>query len=153
MILFLIFVIVPIIEIALFIQVGGALGLWPTLAVVILTALAGSILLRSQGLATMARIRGNIESLQDPSKELAHGALILAAGVVLLTPGFFTDAVGLALMFPPVRNAVIKFGFERIVTQSNIHVHTSQPRQEHPIRDDEITDVEYEDITDQEPKN
>ena len=152
MLLFLIFVLVPIIEIALFIQVGGALGLWPTLAIVVLTALAGSVLLRAQGLSTLGRLRGNLETLQDPSRELAHGALILVAGVVLLTPGFFTDAVGLLLMAPPVRDAVIKYASSRINFQSNIHVHSQTPREEHPYHPDEIFDVEYEDVSDK-PSN
>ncbi len=151
MILFLIFVLVPIIEIALFIEIGGALGLWPTLGVVILTALAGSTLLRMQGLSTLARLQGNIQTLQDPSRELAHGALILVAGVVLLTPGFFTDAAGLLLMVPAVRDVVIKYGAAKMVARSSVHVHTGNTRQEHPYRPDEISDVEYEDVTDRDP--
>lgn len=97
------FVAIPLIEIALFIQVGGLIGLWPTLGIVLLTAVAGSVLLRSQGLATLNRLRASLDGMHDPSEPLAHGAMILFGGALLLTPGFFTDLVGLALMVPAVR--------------------------------------------------
>jgi UPF0716 protein FxsA len=93
------FLLVPLIEIALFIQVGGWFGLWPTLGIVVATAVAGPILVRSQGsqalngfaaASMIARSHGN----------LAHGAMILFSGALLLTPGFFTDAVGFALLVP-----------------------------------------------------
>lgn len=116
MLIFLALVLVPLIEIALFIEVGGWLGLWPTLAIVVLTALAGATLLRAQGLATVGELRGRIDRGEDPSAPLAHGALILVAGIVLMTPGFFTDAIGLALLVPPVRAAVIRYLAKRIVT-------------------------------------
>jgi UPF0716 family protein affecting phage T7 exclusion len=99
------FIAIPLIEIALFIQVGGLIGLWPTLGIVLLTAVAGSFLMRSQGLATLERLRGSLSRMDDPSEPLAHGAMILFGGALLLTPGFFTDALGLALMLPPVRMA------------------------------------------------
>ena len=107
--LFLLFVGVPLIEIALFIEVGGLLGLWPTLGIVVATALIGSALLRAQGTAAWGVLQNRLRSGQDPSGALAHGALILVAGIVLLTPGFFTDALGLALLLPPVRSVVIRF--------------------------------------------
>ena len=90
--LFLIFLGVPIIEIALFIKVGGAIGLLPTLAIVILTAIAGTALMRRQGLKALDQLRASLEQGGDPVGPIAHGALILVAGVLLLTPGFFTDA-------------------------------------------------------------
>ena len=89
------FIAVPLIEIALFIQVGGAIGLWPTLALVVLTALLGTWLLRLQGTMALAELRRSFSEVEDPSEPLAHGAMILFAGALLLTPGFFTDVVGL----------------------------------------------------------
>ena len=148
--LFLIFIIVPIIEIALFIQVGGFLGLWPTLAIVIFTAFAGSSLLRSQGLSTLARLQSSMTSGQDPSRDLAHGAMILIAGVVLLTPGFFTDAIGLLLMLPPVRDWVIKAGGARMAAKANIHVQRFDT--DTPSKKD-VVDAEYEDVTSDKPKS
>lgn len=112
--LFLILVLVPIIEIALFIEIGGWIGLWPTLAVVVATALAGTLLLRAQGFAALADLQSRLDTGRDPTGALAHGALILVAGVVLLTPGFFTDAVGFLLLVPPVRAAVLRAAGRRI---------------------------------------
>ena len=82
--LFVIFLLVPLIEIALFIQVGGFLGLWPTLLIVVLTALLGTVLVRSQGSAVLAQIKGTLDDLRDPTEPLAHGAMILFSGALLL---------------------------------------------------------------------
>lgn len=144
--LFALFVAVPIIEIALFIQIGGWIGLWPTLGIVILTAFLGTYLVRSQGLAAMADIRGNLNEFKDPTESLAHGAMILVSGVLLLTPGFFTDAVGFALLVPPIRLALFKYVKSKIKVQS--FVHTDQPHQRpasSDIIDGEYTEVDLED--------
>lgn len=125
--LFLVFVAVPIIEIALFIEVGGALGLFPTLAIVILTAFAGTVLMRKQGLATLARLQESMQSGGNPAGHLAHGALILIAGVLLLTPGFFTDALGLSFLIPPIRDAVIRWGAARLATRGGVWVSGNRP--------------------------
>ena len=101
--LFLMFLAIPLLEIAAFIVIGGKIGIGPTLAAVVLTALAGSMLLRRQGLAVLARIRADMEARRMPGKALAEGAMIAAAGLLLLTPGFVTDAAGFALFLPPVR--------------------------------------------------
>lgn len=106
--LFAALIVVPIVEIAVFINVGGIIGLWPTLAVVILTAVAGTYLLRQQGLATLMRAQRKLSSEELPLAELFDGACILFAGALLLTPGFVTDAVGLLLMAPPVRRSLGK---------------------------------------------
>ena len=106
--LFLLFVAVPIIEIGLFIQVGGFLGLWSTLAIVILTALVGTALMRAQGMAALQKLQTSIESGGNPADPIANGAFILIAGLLLLTPGFFTDIVGLLLLIPPVRQSLIR---------------------------------------------
>lgn len=116
--LFLLFVAVPLIEIALFIQVGGLIGLWPTLLVVVVTALAGTWLVRSQGSQALARLRRSMAELSDPSETLAHGAMILFAGALLLTPGFFTDAVGFALLVPAFRRAAFRWLKTRVRMQS-----------------------------------
>lgn len=116
--LFLAFLLVPLIEIALFIQVGGLIGLWPTLAIVVATAVLGAWLVRNQGIAALAQLRGSFANLDDPSEPLAHGAMILAAGALLLTPGFFTDAVGFALLTPGVRRGVLSYLRQRIHVES-----------------------------------
>lgn len=116
--LFLAFLLVPLIEIALFIQVGGLIGLWPTLLIVILTAIAGAAMVRSQGAAVLNQLRGSFEELRDPTEPLAHGAMIIFSGALLLTPGFFTDAVGFLLLVPGVRGRLYRFIRERIVVEN-----------------------------------
>jgi UPF0716 protein FxsA len=116
--LFLAFLAVPVIEIALFIQVGGAIGLWATLGIVVLTAVIGTFLVRTQGALAMNNLRQSFGTLSDPSEPLAHGAMILVSGALLLTPGFFTDAVGFALLIPGVRSAVFRYLKARINVQS-----------------------------------
>ncbi|MFY0616063.1 FxsA family protein [Shimia sp.] len=116
--LLLAFVAVPMIEIALFISVGGAIGLWPTLAIVLLTAILGTHLVRSQGLAALGNVQRSFNELDDPTEPLAHGAMILIAGVLLLTPGFFTDAVGFALLTPVFRTAMFHYFRKRVRVQS-----------------------------------
>ena len=115
--LFLAFLGVPLVEIALFIQVGGAIGLWPTLGIVILTAILGTWLVRTQGRMAMGDLRRSFSDLDDPTEPLAHGAMILVAGALLLTPGFFTDAVGFALLMPPVRRAAFNYLRKRVHVQ------------------------------------
>ncbi len=140
MALFALFLAVPLIEIALFIQIGGLIGLWPTLAVVVATAALGTWLVRSQGAAELSRLRGALDRLDDPTEPLAHGAMILFSGALLLTPGFFTDAVGFALLVPGVRQRVFAMIRARIVVQS---AGGPSPR---PPRDD-VIDGEYQDLT------
>jgi UPF0716 protein FxsA len=116
--LFFLFIGVPIIEIALFIQVGGWLGLWPTLAIVVLTAIAGTMMVRSQGARALANLQRSFSDLNDPTEPLAHGAMILFSGALLLTPGFFTDALGFALLIPAFRNYVMRQIGKRIQVSS-----------------------------------
>lgn len=149
--LFLILVIVPIIEIALFIQVGGAIGTWATLAIVVLTAFLGTVLLRSQGGATLRNLQGSIANGGNPADHLAHGALILVSGIVLLTPGFFTDAIGLALLVPGIRSAVIKYMAARI-THMNVHVQGFEPQQQNSPVSDDIIEGEFEDLDEKGPR-
>ena len=116
--LFVLFLAIPLIEIGLFIQIGGLIGLWPTLAVVVLTAILGTWLVRSQGSLALSQIRASFNELNDPTEPLAHGAMILIAGALLLTPGFFTDAIGFSLLVPPVRQFLILQVKSRIKTTS-----------------------------------
>lgn len=105
--LFVAFLAVPLIEITLFIQVGGLIGLWPTLALVLLSAVAGTWLMRREGARALDDLRRSLNDLRDPTGDIAHGAMILLAGALLLTPGFFTDAMGLLLLIRPVRTALM----------------------------------------------
>jgi UPF0716 protein FxsA len=118
--LFLILLIVPIVEIGLFIEVGGLIGTWPTIGIVILTALLGSWLLRRQGLAAMRDVQSRLQAGDSPGQLLAEGAMILFAGALLLTPGFFTDATGLLLLLPPVRAALWRWIEPRVKVQAGV---------------------------------
>lgn len=114
--LFILFVSVPIIEIALFIQIGGSIGILPTLLIVILTAALGTWLVRNQGLATLSSLKNQVDSFQNPTQQLAHGAMILSAGALLLTPGFFTDGFGFLLLIPRFRD----FTFDYLRTRMKV---------------------------------
>lgn len=98
-----IFIAVPLIETYVLIQVGSVIGALPTIALVILSAVVGSALLRIQGVATLARIRQSLDQGRVPAVELIEGGVLLVAGVLLITPGFFTDTAGLLCMIPPLR--------------------------------------------------
>ncbi len=146
--LFLIFIAVPLIEIALFIKVGGILGLWYTLGVVVATAFLGTWLVRTQGIAAMNQVRGSFSQMQDPSEPLANGAMILFAGALLLTPGFFTDAIGFLLLFPPFRAAAFKYVRSRVTVQS-FSMGTAPPPHKNPPSD--VIDGEYTEVQPNKP--
>lgn len=112
------FILVPIIEIALFIQVGGWIGLWPTLGLVVAMAFLGSWLLRTQGLMAMADVQQSFRDMRNPSGPMAHAGLIMFAGLLMLTPGFFTDLLGLALLIRPVRSLVIGYLSSRFLVST-----------------------------------
>ncbi|RYH10878.1 FxsA family protein [Tropicimonas sp. IMCC6043] len=116
--LFLLFLAVPLIEIALFIQLGSLLGLGWTLLIVVLTALLGTWLVRQQGRDVLVRVQRSIGELDDPTEPLAHGAMILFAGALLLTPGFFTDTVGFLLLVPKVRERMFRWIRSKVVVTS-----------------------------------
>ena len=140
--LFVLFLAVPLIEIALFIQIGGFIGLWPTLLIVVLTAILGTYLVRAQGLRALANLQASFSELRDPTEPLAHGAMILFSGALLLTPGFFTDAVGFALLVPGVRSAAYRTIRARIKVKS-MHMGPG-PSPEAP-RDD-VIDGEFSEV-------
>jgi UPF0716 protein FxsA len=112
------FIGVPILEIAVFIEVGGRIGLEPTVAVVVATALAGAALLRHQGLATVHRARHSLAEGRMPLAEVFDGLCLIFAGALLLTPGFVTDGVGLLLFVPGLRAALRAFLGRRLVDPS-----------------------------------
>jgi UPF0716 protein FxsA len=108
-ILFAVFLVVPLIEIACFILIGNAIGLWPTLAGVLITAVIGSLVLRHQGMAVMADMRQQMAQGRVPAKAMADTALIGAGGLMLLLPGYFSDLIGILLLLPPTRELIYAF--------------------------------------------
>lgn len=120
----LIFIGVPIAEIAMFITVGGLIGLVPTLATVVATAVVGATVLRRQGMAVLTEAQRSMDGGRLPIDPVIHGLFLVIAGVLLLTPGFLTDAAGFALLVPPVRLAIARWLLERLRTSDRVHVHT-----------------------------
>ena len=145
--LFFAFIAVPMIEIALFIRVGGFIGVWWTLLIVLATAIVGSYLVRNQGLRELGNLQRSFSELKDPTEPLANGAMILFAGALLLTPGFFTDIVGLSLLIPGVRRAAYSWARQRI-TVKNFQMGTGANSQQPPTEPSNgVIDAEFEDVT------
>ncbi|RJE80994.1 FxsA family protein [Paracoccus sp. JM45] len=139
--LFWLFLLVPIVEIGLFIQVGGLIGLWPTLAIVVLTAIVGTSLMRSQGAQAFQEVQRSFSEMRDPTRPLAHGVMILVAGMLLLTPGFFTDTLGMLLLIPKLRDKVMQQIASRVtVTQMGAQMNRNGYR---PRGDDGTIDGEF----------
>ncbi len=102
----LLFIGTPIVEIAVFIQAGDLIGLWPTLAIVLITGLEGTTLPREQGYGVFGRIRARVGAGEPSLFEMFEGLCIFAAGLLLLTPGFVTDSIGFLLFLPPFRRLI-----------------------------------------------
>ena len=121
--LFLAFTIIPVSEIYILIAIGGQIGILPSIGLVILTGIVGASLARSQGLQTLGRIRDSFQQGVVPGEELLNALLIAVAGIVLLTPGFLTDAAGLFLLIPATRTLCrewLKRRIELIYAQRNV---------------------------------
>jgi UPF0716 protein FxsA len=116
--LFLIFLLVPLAEIVVLIEVGSVIGTLPTVAMVVLTAVIGAFLVRAEGLITLQRAKTAMGQGELPAMELIEGVFILLAGALLLTPGFVTDAFGFCCLIPPLRRYVIRnFLHQRMVVR------------------------------------
>jgi UPF0716 protein FxsA len=105
-ILVVLFIVVPIVELWVIIEVGSLIGVWPTIALLLADALLGSLLLRHQGRGAWRRFNAAIAERRFPGKEVADGVLIAVGGTLLLTPGFVTDIFGVILLIPPTRAIV-----------------------------------------------
>lgn len=124
--LFLAFTLIPVIEIYLFIKIGGSIGALNTVILVILTGFAGAYLARMQGMQTMFRVQSSLQQGIIPREELIDALLIFVAGIVLLTPGFLTDAFGLLLLYPSTRNQFKRYlrkKFDRWIQNQNIDMY------------------------------
>ncbi|QJT08607.1 FxsA family protein [Oceanidesulfovibrio marinus] len=124
--LFLGFTLIPLLELYLLITVGSYIGAAATILIVILTGAVGAWLARMQGVSTMLTIRERLNSGQMPAEEMIDAALILVAGLLLLTPGLITDVCGLTLLIPPARNAfkrLLRRKFDTWIRQGHIEIH------------------------------
>lgn len=120
--LLILFIGIPLIELFLFVQIGRRIGLEPTIAIVILTGFLGAVLTKRQGLQVLAKYQKALAEGRMPHAEVIEGLMILVAGAVLLTPGFLTDAIGFALLVPPVRAVVRQFAGRYLKDRVNVSV-------------------------------
>lgn len=132
-VLLLLFLLVPIVEIYLLISIGGVIGAFPTVVLVILTAVIGAALARYQGLATLQRLQATMARGETPAIEMFEGVLLLVGALLLLTPGFMTDLLGFACLIPATRRALAFWGLRRFTrvtpgSTSQRHPGKEQPR-------------------------
>lgn len=133
---------IPLIEIALFVTLGAALGLWVTLAWVVATGVLGVIVLKGVAMLGIDQMATGIrEELRDPLSPLAHRFLVGIAGLFLLLPGFFTDALGLLLLIPPFRRVLIAFIGKRMKASVEVYGGTvdGEWRDVTPVREQNLT--------------
>jgi len=138
-----IFLLVPLIEIYILIQVGQVIGALWTVFFVVLTAVIGVQLLKSQGLSTLSRAQTKMNQGEMPALELMEGLALVVAGAFLLTPGFFTDAFGFLLLFPPTRSWLIKSVSKKLVSSGQFVMHQEYQQKSQRQSGDIIDGVHY----------
>nr|WP_144168715.1 FxsA family protein [Shewanella algae] len=114
LIMFIIFVLIPVVELSVLIRVGEVLGSWNTVALVILTAVVGVSLVRSQGLSTLMSVQKKLAAGEAPGQEIVEGMMLAMAGILLLIPGFVTDLIGLILLTPITRAPLARYFYQRM---------------------------------------
>lgn len=115
----------PIVELALLLRVGQWIGFWPTIGIIVLTAVVGSILLKQQGLSVWKRLQQRLQMAELPGTEIIDGVIILVAGALLVTPGVLTDLIGFAGLIPTTRIPIRKYllrRFQRTVETGSVRV-------------------------------
>ncbi|MDP7546283.1 MAG: FxsA family protein [Alphaproteobacteria bacterium] len=145
------FIAIPLIEIAVFIEVGGFIGLWWTLAVVVGTALGGTYMLRRQGLSTLHRAQLQMAEGRMPLREVFDGLCLLVAGALLLTPGFLTDLAGALLLLPAVRLFLGRLVARHIVANGQFHGQPFTAQGPGDSKHDDIIDVDFEEVVPDDP--
>lgn len=134
----LLFVIVPILELALLIRLGQVVGFWPTFGLVFLTGVTGAWMARKEGLRALMNLRTELASGRPPAQSLMDGAAVLVGGALLLTPGIITDVVGFLMLFPPTRSAIgraVQRRFLRAIQQGEIQMQVVSSHQWTPPED------------------
>jgi len=135
--LIILFIVVPTAELALLIEIGRLIGLWPTIGIVVLTGIIGGSLLKQQGISTISRFKRDFRSGIFPADTLLHGVLIIIGGAFLLTPGIVTDLLGFLLLIPLTRSIVSKFVKAYLKKRFQVNFEEIQrtpdyPQEEHP---------------------
>jgi UPF0716 protein FxsA len=139
-----VFIVLPIAEIALLVQVGRGIGLPLTIALLIADSVIGSLLLRSQGRAVWRRFQATMQSGRMPHREVQDGVLVIFGGALLITPGFLTDILGLLLLIPPTRAVVRRFVMKALTRRAVSRVSDRAARPERGVWDVEGTASEVE---------
>ncbi|MFD0916981.1 FxsA family protein [Pseudahrensia aquimaris] len=134
--------VVPIVEIAAFIAIGQQIGIGLTLLMILVTAIIGTFLLRSQGFAILETIKTETNAGRVPGRALGDGAMILVAGILLLTPGFVTDTLGFLLFVPGVRGAIWKFLSSRITVVTPMDAAFRDREPSSPYASDDVIDLD-----------
>ncbi len=124
-ILFLLFLLVPLVEVYLFIRVGSLIGPLATVAICILTAVTGSFLVRAQGTQTIRRVQEKLRIGEPPAIDLVEGFLLLMAGLLLMTPGFFTDIAGMLCLVPSIRTRIAMLAIRRMIVSGPVRSDTT----------------------------
>jgi UPF0716 protein FxsA len=149
--IFLLFLAIPLIEIALFVTLGAWLTLWPTLAIVLGTGVLGVFILRLQGLRAMSDMRNAMRNMENPVSPMAHSGLIMLAGLLLILPGFLTDTLGLLLLLPPVRHFAIRHFAGRVRRFSTTRSRPDWRNGRQTGYDSEAIDAEYSEVDPERP--
>lgn len=145
--IYLLFIIIPAVELVLLIEIGKHIGTLPTIGLIVATGLIGATLARIQGLAVLARLRSDVGAGRLPGDALIDGALILVAGALLVTPGVLTDAVGFLLLIPPTRAGLKRYLKKRFQVavkdgRAKVHVHLAGDRPRDPPGEGIVIDQE-----------
>lgn len=141
------FIVIPIVEMVILIEVGGIIGALPTVGLVLLTAIIGAAMLRQQGAATLLRANQRMASGELPAQEMAEGILLAVGGALLLTPGFVTDAIGFACLIPFTRKWLTRYVVNRMVVTGQMSMGAEWTYSSGPRRDrygNVIIEGEYE---------
>ena len=159
-ILFIIFVIIPVIEITILIKVGQAIGGWYTVGLVLLSAFIGVNMLRYQGVTTLLKARNRIESGEIPLSEMRDGILIAIGGALLVTPGFVTDVIGFSCLLPFTRGLFFSLFGQRISDaftkgggQTHFYSSTQQAQDPFADRRSDVIDGDFVEVEDPSSKN
>ena len=147
--LIILFIFVPIIEISIFILMGQAIGIWPTILSVILTAIIGATFLKKQGLATWISAQENFNAGQFPLEDLFKGLCLIFAGILLITPGVFTDCIGFLCFVPSFRLLLKNIFSNMLVARNTTHVYTDVDEHREKKKSVKIIDGEFEEINKQ----
>jgi UPF0716 protein FxsA len=139
LLLVVLFIVVPIAELAVIIQVGQEIGVWWTIAILVADSILGSLLMRSQGRAVWRRFNATLQAGRPPAREVADGVLVIFGGALLLTPGFLTDILGLLFLLPPtraiIRRVFLRQAMKRITV--TMAAGAAMPRRG-PLREDDV---------------